>query len=282
MKNLIKKIFSPRNLGAVIAILIVTAATAAAAIPAYKSWLLQGSNLYTTGTNVGLGTANPGAKLDIVGDIRWSGTLLSGAVPWANVTGFIGDPTPDFIADDGTITLGVETTGSYDSTPDTIADDGVISDGEASDVLTINNGLLFAPTSGNVGIGTTGPGEKLGVLGIVQSLTGGFRFPDSSLQTKTAVGGGQLGVSCPSGQAVKDIGTSGVVTCTATAVATSAVCGPFSNCSSPGVALSGCSTICNGLSNVVAAQCGVCTVTSSTGSCQASATGQSICCVCKP
>ncbi|MBI2655387.1 tail fiber domain-containing protein [Candidatus Woesearchaeota archaeon] len=78
------------------------------------------------------------------GDVSWIGSLTSGSVPWPRVTGFTGD-----------------------STSDSIADDGVISDNEASDVLTINNGLLYAPTSGNVGIGTTGPGYKLQVAGDV-------------------------------------------------------------------------------------------------------------------
>jgi len=66
MNKIIRKIFSPSNLGAVIAILIVTGATARAAIPAYKSWLIQGTNLYTTGTNVGIGTANPTNILTVV------------------------------------------------------------------------------------------------------------------------------------------------------------------------------------------------------------------------
>ena len=65
MKNLIKKILSPRNLGTTIAILSVTAATAAAAIPAYKSWLQEGTSVFTTGTNVGIGTSNPVGSLDI-------------------------------------------------------------------------------------------------------------------------------------------------------------------------------------------------------------------------
>jgi hypothetical protein len=38
-------------------------------------------------------------------------------------------------------------------------------------------------TSGNVGIGTINPPSKLSVNGIVQSLSGGYKFPDGTVQT---------------------------------------------------------------------------------------------------
>jgi hypothetical protein len=123
----------------------------------------QSNTMAILGGYVGIGTVSPTYKLHVIGDFGFSGTLREGTIPWSRVNGFNGDSTPDTIADDGKITLGTETIGSYDSTPDTIADDGEISDAEASDVLTINNGLLYAPTSGKVGIGTTSPGAKLDV-----------------------------------------------------------------------------------------------------------------------
>jgi hypothetical protein len=43
-------------------------------------------------------------------------------------------------------------------------------------------------SNGNVGIGTTSPGEKLTVAGVIHSTTGGFRFPDGTIQTTAATG----------------------------------------------------------------------------------------------
>jgi hypothetical protein len=39
---------------------------------------------------------------------------------------------------------------------------------------------------GNVGIGTTTPAQKLSVAGTIESTTGGFKFPDGSVQTMAA------------------------------------------------------------------------------------------------
>ena len=48
---------------------------------------------------------------------------------------------------------------------------------------------IFADDTGKVGIGTTSPEEKLDVAGIVRSSTGGFKFPDDTVQTTAATGG---------------------------------------------------------------------------------------------
>lgn len=44
----------------------------------------------------------------------------------------------------------------------------------------------FNPGNGNIGIGKDNPTEKLDVNGIIRSFTGGFKFPDGTIQT-TAV-----------------------------------------------------------------------------------------------
>lgn len=45
------------------------------------------------------------------------------------------------------------------------------------------SGATSAILSGNVGIGTTSPGQKLTVAGTIESTSGGFKFPDATTQT---------------------------------------------------------------------------------------------------
>jgi hypothetical protein len=48
---------------------------------------------------------------------------------------------------------------------------------------------VYVDDAGNVGIGTTTPGEKLQVTGVIHSTTDGFKFPDGTTQTTAATGG---------------------------------------------------------------------------------------------
>jgi len=53
-----------------------------------------------------------------------------------------------------------------------------------------NKPHMYTIPTGNVGIGTSSPTEKLQVAGIIHSTIGGFKFPDGTVQTTAATGGG--------------------------------------------------------------------------------------------
>ncbi|HVS88347.1 MAG TPA: hypothetical protein VHF01_09005 [Candidatus Acidoferrum sp.] len=64
-------------------------------------------------------------------------------------------------------------------------------------------------SAGNFGIGVTAPGQKLSVAGMIQSTTGGFKFPDGTVQT--TVGGTITAVNTPAGSGLMGGATSGAV-----------------------------------------------------------------------
>jgi hypothetical protein len=73
-------------------------------------------------------------------------------------------------------------------------------------------GWDFSLTGGDVGIGTSSPSQRLEVAGQIYSNTGGFRFPDNTVQTTASTG-----LSLPyAGSAVNNIGPVFAVTNTGT------------------------------------------------------------------
>lgn len=141
----------------------------------------------------------------------------------------------------------------------------------AEEVRGITN---FFPSSGNVGIGTTQPLEKLDVSGAI--AINGRRIIDSS---GNWVGSptGLVGPQGPQGPT----GPQGPQGPPGPAVHTSAACGGNRSCSTTTSAREYCSGICNGSDKIVLAQCSPCSITSDTGSCNTSGT-DTMCCVCKP
>ena len=66
------------------------------------------------------------------------------------------------------------------------------SGGDIFQLLTLENsvekpGVAIARATGNVGIGTTAPGQKLSVAGTIESTSGGVKFPDGSIQAASAI-----------------------------------------------------------------------------------------------
>jgi microcystin-dependent protein len=63
-----------------------------------------------------------------------------------------------------------------------------------------NGGDMYYPVGGRVGIGTDSPSESLSVNGTIESITGGIRFPDGTLQTTAFTGPGEPPI--PSGSVI--------------------------------------------------------------------------------
>jgi hypothetical protein len=61
--------------------------------------------------------------------------------------------------------------------------------GFTSSNAVVGDSTIFEDKFGLVGIGTDTPTSKLTVNGLIQSLGGGFKFPDGTVQTTAAVGG---------------------------------------------------------------------------------------------
>jgi hypothetical protein len=95
--------------------------------------------------NVGVGTATPWDKLHVAGAIRADQFRGPLIVNGGNIT---------YAADGGDH---IFTTGTIER--------------------------MRVTVGGNVGIGSTSPGEKLTVAGMIQSTSGGVKFPDGSIQT---------------------------------------------------------------------------------------------------
>jgi len=132
----------------------LTNATAlgANAVVSQSNSVILGNN-----ANVGIGTSTPQAKFNVVGSSWFQGdtTPLPNTAGKGIVIGFSGDQ-------------------------------GYIS-GFDYTTFTPKN-LLLNLGGGNVGIGTTAPTSRLTVTGLIETTTGGIKFPDGTIQ-KTAGGG---------------------------------------------------------------------------------------------
>jgi len=171
---------------------------------------LKNSSLFqATSGFVGVGTTTPAALLTLVG-INPTMRIEN----YSNVTG--DSPNFNFYTGRGTSTaplatlsgdnLGQFASAGYNGSafPGSKVKVSFLStenwtataNGTAMAFATTKNGTtarterLRIDNTGNVGIGTTTPGYPLSVAGVIQSTSGGFKFPDGSTQATAATGGG--------------------------------------------------------------------------------------------
>ncbi|GBD34406.1 hypothetical protein HRbin35_00123 [bacterium HR35] len=127
-----------------------------------KIWGSSNSNLLlqppdSSSGNIGIGTTTPTEKLDVVGNIKASGSLISssltpGSILFAGTGGVISQDNANLFWDNTNKRLGIGTT-----TPA-----GILH------VATGTTNALVVNNVGNVGIGTTNPAYKLDVAGNIR------------------------------------------------------------------------------------------------------------------
>jgi len=123
---------------------------------------LNGNNAYYTVGNVGIGTTTPERKLDINGHLRVRDNIILSnhtAVTFENSDGQLNY-------------LGMRGNNNDDL-----------------EFFTNGQGrIIVDKDSGNVGIGSMNPAQKLTVMGTIESTSGGFKFPDGTTQSTAATG----------------------------------------------------------------------------------------------
>ena len=125
--------------------------------------------------NVGIGTASPGTSFQIN---RSAAGQVGPILSLRNATGNVGDAAQirfdvGALIPNGTIDW---TTGVGGNTVMTVL---TTKAGSLSESMRID-------TSGNVGIANASPGSRLTVGGTIESVLGGFRFPDGTVQITSA------------------------------------------------------------------------------------------------
>ena len=150
-----------------------------------------GTNISVTGTypNFTVSASGGGTVTSVSGTGTVNGLTLTGTVTTSGSLVLGGTLSVDLGTGDVTGTLPVARGGTGTGTAFTT---GSIVFAGASGVYSQNNNQLFWDNSNTrLGIGTTSPGSKLTVAGVIESTTGGVKFPDGSTQTAAGVSTGK-------------------------------------------------------------------------------------------
>jgi hypothetical protein len=140
--------------------------------------ILENSNLFDDGTNLGVGTTTPTSKLEVVGNIKSRNTANTNSITLNNSLA-----TLDITSASRMFRFGSYTGGTYASLIDgTVYVAGVSGISQLSMNTPGNQPITFAtndwlermriqPTTGNVGIGTNNPTSKLEINGAATNAT---------------------------------------------------------------------------------------------------------------
>ncbi len=150
--------------------------------------------------SVGIGTTSPGELLDVNGGIVVRGTggtnrgIRRDNAAWStDIMGGASSTDGAFISVSGKDRGGTGL-GGYISALIGGSNISTTSTNSYFSLSRTNTGgtaeLLRVTQGGNLGIATTTPAYPLTVNGVIASVSGGFRFPDGTTQTTSAVGGG--------------------------------------------------------------------------------------------